>query len=490
MKKLVFSSLLALGALTSQAQLPAGTVAPNFTGTDLNGTTHSLYDYLDDCYTVIVDVSATWCPPCWSYHQAHVLRDIYVNHGPAGMPGVSANTTNSVMVIFIEGDGQTTNADLNGTGSNTQGDWVTGTPYPIIDNASIANTLGIGYFPTIYTIYPDRYLEESGALTLNGHIANINSKITQHNCGGAGVDPSLFAYTGETSTCSQLQAKVRVQNKGDQPLPSGTTVEALEGTTVVGTGSTTQTLNQYQTQEVTIPVTISQNTSLTFRVVGTGDINVANNEVTQAVTLAKESGTPVVTIEITTDRYGSETTWNLRNQANQIVAQGGPYTNASSNGAYPKPSVTVSLANNNCYKLTVNDSFGDGMCCSYGDGFIRIVDGWGVELAKADEFTEVMTGNMKSGSYASVEEVNTIDVEVYPNPVSTTAIISFENLTAAETSIEVTNLVGQVVINEFLGNVVGAQYIEINASDLNSGLYLVNIKSGNTVTTKRIVVAK
>ena len=41
------------------AQLPNGSVAPDFTATDVNGNQHRLYDYLDQGYTVILDISAT-----------------------------------------------------------------------------------------------------------------------------------------------------------------------------------------------------------------------------------------------------------------------------------------------------------------------------------------------------------------------------------------------------------------------------------------------
>jgi thiol-disulfide isomerase/thioredoxin len=492
MKKTLLTSMLAISALTASAQLPDGSVAPNFTGVDLNSVSHTLYDYLDQGYTVVVDVSATWCGPCWSYHGTQALKNLYINHGPAGMPGVSATTTNTIMVLKVEGDASTNTACLygaTGCNSSTQGDWVTGTPYPIIDNSSIAQTLGIGYFPTVYTIYPDRYLEESGQLSTANHVANVNNNIAAHS-GTTGIDPSIFSYTGDVSTCATLNAKVRVQNKGDQSLPAGVTVEVLDGTTVLGTGVTTQALAQFAIQEVTVPVTISANTTLTLRVVNTTDANVNNNQITQAVTLAKTSGTSTITVEITTDRYGSETTWNLKKANNQTVASGGPYTDASSNGAYPKPSVLVSLANNDCYKLTVNDSYGDGMNSGYGIGFVRLVDGNGLELVKISDFLSTDFGSMKSGTYTAIEENNVVGMEVYPNPVNTTAIVTFENLVSLETSIEVTNLVGQVVINEFLGNVVGTQYVELNASELNAGIYLVNIKTGNTVTTKRIVVAK
>ena len=132
MKKILLLLCVAIFTFNNtKAQLADGSVAPDWTLTDLNGTSHNLYTYLDNGYTVFIDFSAVWCGPCWSYHISGALEDLYMNHGPAGMPNVNANTTDDVMVFFIEGD-ENTVGNLGGVGGNTQGDWITGTPYPII----------------------------------------------------------------------------------------------------------------------------------------------------------------------------------------------------------------------------------------------------------------------------------------------------------------------------------------------------------------------
>lgn len=170
MKKILI--LLALAFLfntNSNAQLADGSIAPDWTMTDINGNEHHLYDYLDDGYTVVLDFSATWCGPCWSYHTSGALEELYENHGPAGMANVSAGTSDDIMVIMIEGDGDTTDDQLNGIGTGTQGDWVTGTPYPIIDDDAITGLYQIGFWPTIYTICSDRTIQVSGQVSAEAH---------------------------------------------------------------------------------------------------------------------------------------------------------------------------------------------------------------------------------------------------------------------------------------------------------------------------------
>jgi hypothetical protein len=507
MKKLLLSSALAVTAMAATAQHADGTIMSDFTASDINSNSHTLYaDYLDNGYTVVIDVSATWCGPCWGYHSTHILNDLYADHGPSGMSGVNGGTTDDMMVMFIEGQTTNTIDQLNGiTGTsgnayadNTQGDWVTGTLYPIIDaNSSLMGIMNISYFPTIYVIYPDRttYLVSTNdgsnyydAPTL---YANLMADAGDHQATSGGVDADILGFSGSTSTCADLDLDINIQNKGDQTLPAGTTVELKDGATVIGTATTSTALDQFEVETVTITGTITANTTLTVSVNASGDVNTGNDDHSIAVTLADETNYSAVTVEVTTDRYGSETTWTLKNGSGTTVASGGPYSDAGSNGAYPQASVYTTLDANDCYTLNVMDSYGDGMDSGYGTGFVRVVDGAGV-LVSVGDFEDEAAGNFKSGdnSMVSVEENVLSNLNVYPNPFSTFATITFENGAAVATEIKVTNMVGQIVVNEFLGEVVGTQTYELNGNDLEAGIYMVTVKAGNKTTTKRVVLSK
>jgi hypothetical protein len=90
-----------------------------------------------------------------------------------------------------------------------------------------------------------------------------------------------------------------------------------------------------------------------------------------------------VQVQITIDRYGDETTWEVV-QGATVVASGGPYVQLPANGTQVQAPVDLCLPAG-CYQLKVYDSFGDGNCCDYGNGFVRVVDGIGTVLANVSQ---------------------------------------------------------------------------------------------------------
>lgn len=76
-----------------------------------------------------------------------------------------------------------------------------------------------------------------------------------------------------------------------------------------------------------------------------------------------------LTLTVTTDNYPSETTWSVTSETGATVMSGGPYGSAGE-------TYTESFClPDGCYILTVNDSYGDGICCAYGDGSFELTLG-------------------------------------------------------------------------------------------------------------------
>ncbi len=98
-----------------------------------------------------------------------------------------------------------------------------------------------------------------------------------------------------------------------------------------------------------------------------------------------------VAVSITLDQYGSETTWAITNASGSTVASGGPYNNGTDGLVV---SEDLCLADG-CYDFTINDAYGDGICCGYGNGAYSVTSGG--SLASGGSFASSETTNFCLG---------------------------------------------------------------------------------------------
>ncbi len=189
-----------------------------------------------------------------------------------------------------------------------------------------------------------------------------------------------------------------------------------------------------------------------------------------------------VTLTLVLDNYPEETSWTIKNSSGTTVASGGTY------GSSPDGSTITAT---NClaagsYTFTINDAYGDGICCTYGNGSYVLKDASGNTLASGSSFTTSASHNFTIGSgtrssgetYTNVMMTESRDKVVFPNPVKNVMKVKVKEK-AYIRSVSITSMSGKSV-NGFIRDDK-----EINVSDLPSGMYLLTIE-----TTKGIIKEK
>ncbi len=480
MKKITLLLASLFITATASAQLPDGSIAPNFTATDINGNVHTLSDYLSANKTVILYISATWCGPCWNYHSSGALNDLYSSYGPDG--------SNEVVILFVEGDNTTSIADLNGTGPKTLGDWVTGSKYPIIDSRAVAQQYAITYFPTVYRICSDGIIKNVGALSPTNLRASINAGC---NTTLEGVQNNAFALDSENGICSTnsvLNAKIK--NLGENVITTAT-IDLKEDGVVVRTANYTGNINRFQTKDIpfdSYPFNETSTYTTTINTInGAAPFN-ATELVAEADMVLAKLVTSEITVKVYTDAYPKEISWNIRNSANMIVGSGGPYIGAAGNASGGVDANTtkihnVSLAADDCYTIELKDSYGDGWSAGNTQHGFEVFDGTTSILLINGEFNakSLKKNNaITTTNYLGLADSNINKVNLYPNP--TTGIVQIN--TAETVKVTIVDMLGKVV---YQNASVDAQ-TQINLASFQKGIYMAKIVGANTIQTEKIIL--
>jgi lysyl endopeptidase len=193
------------------------------------------------------------------------------------------------------------------------------------------------------------------------------------------------------------------------------------------------------------------------------------------------SPSEVMHLLLTPDLYGIDITWTLTSENGTTLYSGGPYII----GAAP---VTVPFClTNGCYTFTINDVFGDGICCSNGEGNYVIQTADSVVFASSDGQYGSQNVDVFCLEGVQVAEVAGMPVElvVFPNPTN-----GLLDLRCGLPMQRIALLDGTGRLLSSLGIGAMARTATLDLSTLANGIYLLEVWTSAGRTVERVLVQR
>ena len=192
------------------------------------------------------------------------------------------------------------------------------------------------------------------------------------------------------------------------------------------------------------------------------------------------SNAQTIVLNILTDDYGSETTWNIVNDAtSQIIYSGGPYSDWD-----PQTYIEEMCLGDGCYTFSIFDSYGDGQQGSQNHGTYSI--------ANSSIGQTYGTGGGNWGFLNTVNFcINTVSTDepdvnhfaIYPNPAGQYVVFGGMDVPA---SINIYDMKGALVHQ----HVVSESMIILSLDNLTDGVYNVILTTENSVLHQKLIVQK
>ena len=210
--------------------------------------------------------------------------------------------------------------------------------------------------------------------------------------------------------------EVTFRNYGNTPLTSLEIIYEINGGTpntylwtgnIPSAGSETFTI-------LNIPVTPMSTNVVNVTLAnpnGYTDQNLLNNDSYTTFAGLGSAHIGMATIDITTDNYGDEITWTLKENS-MVIAQGGPYQGGSS---IVIPTAYATLIQGTCYSFTIYDSYGDGIN-SPGSYMVKDVIGTILAYGGSNYTTEDQTNFETTPVVIGINElanIETIDNRIF-----------------------------------------------------------------------------
>ena len=289
--------------------------------------------------------------------------------------------------------------------------------------------------------------------------AAISVNVPETSCGDTTITPSvsLTNYGFNTITVAEMTWQI---NDGD-----------------IQTINFNGTLSQNQTQTFTLdPIDLTDgsyifNASL-ISVNGVIDQNTQNNEAATSFDIGgNEYITQQITLELLTDDYAEETSWEFR-EIGGAVLDSGSYNQSDDNTTFIE---TFGVVQDNCYEFEIFDSFGDGICCEFGEGFYTLTTDSADVIIDGGEFSSSEITEISIGEELSTGDAFLSSISLYPNPANNEITLSIGD-TNDISSYRVYTTFGQLLQE---GTLQKNKEV-ISVSRYTVGIYFIVVKNTNT----------
>jgi len=314
-------------------------------------------------------------------------------------------------------------------------------------------------------------------------------------------DISIESITAEDEICSpKLKPTVKVKNLGSDIITSISFSYSINGGTAA-TYNWTGSITSFATATIDIPAitgfSVLSSNSITVNVAtvnGVADQNAANNSKTKSnimQTTNNSNGANGHVFTFTQDRYGSESTWKIVEDATgTTVASGGPYADLTASGTLDH-TVNVTFTATGCYTVIVSDAYGDGINAGYGAGGYKLVNAANqVVFSSNGQFLKEEKKLFNLTSLIGIEENAAVSVfSLSPNPAKNNVEVAFNLNDSKDVNISIFNSLGAMVYIQNEGVMTsGMHTVNVKVSSLSSGIYYMSIKAGDNSIAKKLVI--
>lgn len=284
-----------------------------------------------------------------------------------------------------------------------------------------------------------------------------------------------FQYHMDGTNIGELSVEVRTANEGDW-----ISLFSRSGAQGASWNQETISLASY-VGETSVQLRFNTTTGSSWQ----GDVAIDEVSITSGTIVNPPTGCTDIMLSFTFDNYPEETSFAITNASGTTISSGGPYTDQADG-------VTLNLEgcfDAGCYELTVNDDYGDGICCNYGNGSYSLSTSDGTILVSGARFGASETTSFCLGSgrvspaiiRTVADEDAYVPMTIAPNPTNS-GVITIVGA-ALGNWYSVVNIYGQ----EVLKGALNGKSIDVEA--LSSGVYIIQLYDGkSSFETARFVV--